>query len=143
MKFKIDENLPHELRVDFRRAGYDAETVAGEGLAGATDSLLLETVKQEGRIFLTLDKGIADVHAYPPERFPGIVLFRPSASGTKRVRSLVRNFPSRLEHVDLAGRLAVVTERNVRLRQAPRFFPPAEGLRYKGKACCSRQEGGA
>lgn len=116
MKFKIDENLPHELLADFRRAGYDAETVEGEGLTGASDPLLLETARKEGRVFLTLDKGIADVRAYPPERFPGIVLFRPSASGRARVRGLVRRFLSRLGHVDLAGRLAVVTERNVRLR---------------------------
>ena len=66
MKFKVDENLPAELLSDLRAAGHEAETVPDEGVAGAPDSILLERVRSEGRVLLTMDKGIADVRNYPP-----------------------------------------------------------------------------
>ena len=61
MRFKIDENLPAEVAGDLRAWGYEAETVAGEGLAGAADGTVLERARTEGRVLLTLDKGIANI----------------------------------------------------------------------------------
>jgi hypothetical protein len=81
MKFKIDENLPAELCVDLRSAGHDADTVSDEGLAGVDDSALMARVQAESRTLLTLDKGIADVRNYPPDKYAGIVLFRPRSTG--------------------------------------------------------------
>lgn len=81
MKFKIDENLPMEIRDDLRAAGHDAETIMDEGLTGASDSIIMDRVREEARALLTLDKGIADVRAYPPEHYHGIVLFRPHTAG--------------------------------------------------------------
>ncbi len=61
MKFKIDENLPSELAADLRAGSHEAETVADEGLAGAPDSTIMARVQAEGRVLLTMDKGIADI----------------------------------------------------------------------------------
>lgn len=79
MKFKVDENLPQELGSDLALAGHDAETVVKEGMAGVAGRDLLEAARHEGRIFLTLDKGIASIRTFPPATFPGIVLFRPNS----------------------------------------------------------------
>jgi len=87
MKFKVDENLPAELLDDLRGAGHDAETVPEEGLSGARDAVILDRVRREGYTLLTMDKGIADVRAYPPGRYAGIVLFRPSTSGRGALRA--------------------------------------------------------
>jgi predicted nuclease of predicted toxin-antitoxin system len=61
MKFKIDENLPTEVLSDLRAAGHEADSLPDEGLAGVPDSIVLDRVQREGRILLTLDKGIADI----------------------------------------------------------------------------------
>ena len=116
MKFKVDENLPAELRDDLRVAGHVAETIPEEGLAGAPDGVILEHVRREGYTLLTMDKGIADVRAYPPDRYAGIVLFRCSTSGRGAVRAFVRRHLPAILQTDLAGHLMVVTDRNIRVR---------------------------
>ena len=68
MKFKIDDNLSAEIRDDRRAMGHEAELVSDEGLTGSPDEVLLGYVRREKRIFLTLDIGIAEVRAYPPDR---------------------------------------------------------------------------
>jgi hypothetical protein len=116
VRFKLDENLPVELLDDLREAGHEADGLRDEGLIGAPDAMVLELVKRERRVLLTLDKGIADVRAYPPHAYAGIVLFRPPATGRGMTLLFVRrHLPSLLER-ELTGRLLVVTDRGIRLR---------------------------
>ncbi|MBI3696227.1 MAG: DUF5615 family PIN-like protein [Acidobacteria bacterium] len=70
---------------DLAEAGHDAETVVKESRAGVADRDLLEVTQHEGRILLTLDKGIANIRMFPPAVFPGIVLFRPNSMGRGEV----------------------------------------------------------
>jgi hypothetical protein len=116
MKFKIDENLPAELKSDLLAAGYDADLVVDEGLRGSPDPPILRAAQQDGRIFLTMDKGVADVRAYPPEQFAGIVLFRPKSQGRGATLEFVRRYLPVILSADVSGRLLVVTDAGVRLR---------------------------
>lgn len=116
MKFKLDENVPVEVRYDLRALGHEAETVHDQGLGGAVDSVILGRVRREGRALLTMDKGIADVRVYPPEHYAGLVLFRPPSSGRGAVLAFVRRHLPTILQADLAGHLLVVTERSVRVR---------------------------
>jgi len=116
MKFKIDENLPAEVAADLRAAGHDVDTVFDEGLAGTQDSSLLERAQHEERVFLTLDKGIANVQAYPPKSYSGIILFRPRVSGRGSVAAFLRKHLPLLLSSDLTGRLVVVSDRSIRRR---------------------------
>ena len=116
MKFKLDENLPVELRDDLRALGYGAETVHDEALAGATDEVILEHARLEGRVLLTLDKGIADVRRFPPRHYAGIILFRPASTGRGAVLAFVRRHLPDILRMDLAGWLLVVGERSIRVR---------------------------
>ena len=116
MKFKLDENLPVELLADLHAAGRQAQTVPEEGLTGAPDPTVMERVRSEGRVLLTMDRGIANVRAYPPERYAGIILFRPGTSGRGAVLTFVRRHLPALLQTDLAGHLLVVSERGVRIR---------------------------
>lgn len=116
MKFKVDENLPTELVRDLRAAGHEAETVLDDGLVGSPDPLILERVKQEGRVLLTMDRGIANVRAYPPEHYPGIVLFRPRTSGRGEVLAFIRRHLPMLLQADVSGHLLVMSERGIRIR---------------------------
>ena len=116
MKFKIDEKLPAEIRDDLRAMGHDADLVSDEGLTGSPDEDLLEHVRREKRISLTPDKGIADVRAYPPTHYHGVVVFRPATSGRGTVLTFVRRHLPTLLQLEVDGRLLVVTDRSVRMR---------------------------
>lgn len=81
MKFKLDENVPVELLDDLLRADHDASTLPDEHLQGLKDPPLMERLRAEGRIVITLDKGLADIRRFPPREYPGVVLLRPRTFG--------------------------------------------------------------
>ena len=113
MKFKLDENLPVELAAELGAMGHDTDTVAGEGLRGASDPAVVEAASNADRILLTLDKGIADLRR---ECGAGIVLFRPDSAGRRAILLFVRERIPRIASLDLAGRVTVVTPARIRLR---------------------------
>ena len=116
MKFKVDENLPTELASDLAEFGHEAQTVVQEGMAGIADRNLLEAVRLEERILLTLDKGIANIQSYPPGLFAGIVLFRPDSMGRGEVLRFVREHLGKVLELELEGHLVVVTGGGIRRR---------------------------
>ena len=116
MKFKIDENLPAEIAAELGAAGHDAECVGDEGLIGSPDPPLLKRARREARVFLTMDKGIADVRRYPPEEYAGIVLLRPRTSGRAALIAFLRRHITELLESDLAGHLVVLTDGGIRRR---------------------------
>lgn len=117
MKFKVDENLPSEIVTDLRKDGHEADSVWDEGLAGSPDPVIISRARREGRIVLTLDKGMADIRTYPPDRHPGIVLFRPAGAGRSNVLGFVRRHLPALLGRKMSGHLFVVSERGVRTRR--------------------------
>ena len=116
MKFKLDENLPLELLQDLRQRGHQADHVIDEGLRGVCDEELMAKVKHDGRVLLTMDKGIADVRTYPPSQYAGLVLFRSRATGKRAALEFVRRSLPDVLAAELNGRLLVVSEAGIRLR---------------------------
>lgn len=116
MRFKLDENLPAELAIDLVQRGHEAHTVFGEGLTGVGDRIIPGAAHAEDRILMTLDKGIASIRDYPPEKFSGIVLFRPEAFGRGAVLRFIRERLSDVLELELAGRLIVVGPSRIRIR---------------------------
>jgi Domain of unknown function (DUF5615) len=116
VRFKLDENLPVELLEDLRAAGHEANGLRDEDLIGASDDVVLDLVRRERRVLLTLDRGIADVRAYPPEAHASIVLFRPPAAGRGTTLLFVRRHLASLFERDLTGRLLVITDHGMRVR---------------------------
>jgi hypothetical protein len=116
VNFKIDENLPSEIADDLRAAGHDAATVFDEGLVGAADSDILARVQAEGRVLLTLDKGIADIRRFPPHLCAGLILFRPSLTGRRATLEFVRKHLPTVLQQTLSGHLIVVTDSGIRVR---------------------------
>src|SRR5262249_26207248 len=101
---------------DLRSLGSEADTVYDEGFAGAPDEVLIDRARIEQRVLLTMDKGIADVRAYPPELYAGIVLIRPPSSGRSAVLEFIRPHLPLLLTLDLAGHVAVISEAGARVR---------------------------
>ena len=73
MRFKTDESLPLEAATVLREASFDVETVWEEALSGAADEIVASRVQQESRILVTLDLDFANIQAYPPDCYAGIV----------------------------------------------------------------------
>ena len=116
MKFKLDENLPTQLVEDVSALGHDAETVVDEGLSGEPDGVILRAATTEGRALVTMDKGIADVRVYPPEKYRGIILLRPPTYNRRAVLAFARQHLQTLLTLPIYGHLLVVSERGIRVR---------------------------
>ncbi|HEY2411882.1 MAG TPA: DUF5615 family PIN-like protein [Pirellulaceae bacterium] len=116
MKFKLDEHLPAEIADDLRKSGHDAMTVVEQDLSGSSDEALMQVVQSESRVMLTMDKGIANVAAFPPSLFAGIVLFRPRQTGRGAVLQFVRQHLPTVLPLVTPGSLVVVSDQGIRVR---------------------------
>ncbi len=117
MRVKLDENLPVQLKHLFIASGHDAATVLDEGIGGATDSAVVSACLAEERVLFTQDLDFADIRAYPPADYPGLVVFRladPGRDGLLKVgavllETLARSSPK--------GQLWIVEDTRVRIRE--------------------------
>ncbi|MEW6350118.1 MAG: DUF5615 family PIN-like protein [Thermodesulfobacteriota bacterium] len=116
MKFKIDQNLFREFAQVLIAAGHDAATVYEEALSGAPDVQVLATCLEEGRAIVTLDLDFTDIRLYPPEKYPGIIVFRVHSQDKEYLLWCLNRLLPFLETEPLDGRLWIVEEDRIRLR---------------------------
>ena len=117
MRFRLDENLPVELAEMFRDAGHDAVTVLDQHLVGARDSEHASVCMYEDRALVTLDTGIAEIRTYPPDAYPGFVVFRLYAQARDHVLEIGARLLEVLSGATLSGQLSIVEESRIRVRQ--------------------------
>lgn len=112
-----DENLPAEAAAALRECGFDAETVWDESLAGSDDEGIAARVRSEGRILLTLDLDFANIRAYPPDQYPGIIVLRLKSQDKASVVAYVRRIAAALEERSPNGELWIVEGDRIRFRR--------------------------
>lgn len=116
--FKIDENLPVEVRELLRHARHDALTVADQSLAGHPDVDVAAVCRSEGRVLLTFDLDFADTTRYPPADYAGIIVLRLARQDRPHVVDVVTALvPHLVDETALRGRLWIVEETRIRVRQ--------------------------
>ena len=98
MNFKLDENIPIQLKSIIKNAGHNASSVYEQNLSGKEDKIVFEKCKEENYIFITSDADFESIYSYPPGMHPGIVVIRINTQGAKAVNNAFQNF---LEKVDL------------------------------------------
>jgi predicted nuclease of predicted toxin-antitoxin system len=76
MLFKTDENLHEEVAELLRQHGHDAVSVFDQHLQGHPDGDVAAACRHEGRALVTLDLDFANILAYPPEDYAGIIVLR-------------------------------------------------------------------
>jgi predicted nuclease of predicted toxin-antitoxin system len=118
VKLKLDENLPHDLAADLTGRGHDVHTVHDEQLAGHSDPVVVRAAAGEGRMVLTLDRGVGDLRHYPPGSHAGIVVLRPSSQDPDTVVELVDRFLSAYSLDDLRACNVVVEPNRIRIRRS-------------------------
>jgi len=116
MRFKVDENLPVEVKRLLVAHGHDAHTVIEEGLVGSEDGLIYRVAQDEGRIVVTLDLDFSDIRTYVPSQSRGIVVLRPGSQDKESVLALLGQVIPLFETEEIEGRLWIVGEDRVRIR---------------------------
>lgn len=117
MPFKIDENLPIDVAQILVQAGYDAVTIHDQKRVGDPDPRVAVVCQAEKRAIVTLDLDFADIRTYPPHEFSGIIVLRPKTQAKAAVLSLVSRLVPLLASETLIGRLWILDENNLRIRE--------------------------
>jgi len=120
VEFKIDENLPVELAVMLKTAGYGASTVVEESISGAPDEPLAQVCVRGNRILVTLDLDFSDISTYPPADYPGFIVLRLRRQDKPSVMAVFQQVLGRLQQNPLANELWIVEEQRVRIRRGTR-----------------------
>jgi predicted nuclease of predicted toxin-antitoxin system len=116
MRAKLDENLPVEAAELLRAAGWECDSVYDEGLAGADDPRVAAKCQVEARVLFTLDLDFADIRAYPPSEYVGIVVLRPAEPSRRQTLELVSRVLPVLSAEWAEHRLWIVEPGRVRVR---------------------------
>jgi hypothetical protein len=120
MHFLIDASLPRSTAALLRQRGHDATDVRDVGPALALDPAIAAYAKANQFALITADFDFADVRAYPPADYAGIVVIdRPQGATVSAVLAPIERL---LDAPDvlaaLPGRLAIVDVLRIRLRPA-------------------------
>jgi len=116
MKFKVDENLPIEVADLLRQVGYDAVNVFEQHLDGSPDSDIASVCQEEGRALITLDIDFADIRAYPPAQFPGLIVLRLHREDRPHVLEVIERLIPLFSSEPLEHLLWIVEETRLRIR---------------------------
>jgi predicted nuclease of predicted toxin-antitoxin system len=117
LKFKIDQNLPAEYASLLREAGFEADTVDDEGLAGADDSEISQRAHGNGQALVTLDLGFSNIRSYPPSAYSGIVIIRSKRQDKITLISLLRRLILLLRQRSPERQLWIVGPDRIRYRE--------------------------
>jgi predicted nuclease of predicted toxin-antitoxin system len=117
MNFKIDENLPPDVAELLQKEGHDVRTVFDQGLRSHTDPEVIAACQSEGPALLSLDLDFSNILLFPPERFAGLIVLRLHRPGRTAVTALVRRLLPHVATQPVAGKLWVVDESRIRMRQ--------------------------
>jgi predicted nuclease of predicted toxin-antitoxin system len=116
MKFKIDENVPVEAAELLRQSGYDVLTVIEQELGGETDETVARICQREKRALVTFDTGFADIRAYPPHAFPGMIVFRLKKQSSVYILEVLERLMDTILSEPVEGHLWIVEEDRIRIR---------------------------
>ncbi len=116
MLFKIDENLHEEVAELLRDNGNDAVTVYDQQMRGHTDEELAAVCQRVGRVMVTQDRDFSNIVAFPPEEYPGIIVFRLHDPSRPSILAAMRRLIPLLAPQPLSGSLWTVDDAGIRIR---------------------------
>lgn len=120
MRLKLDENLPVDVAMLLRGAGHDAATVLEQEMGGRPDLDVAAICQREDRTLITLDTDFADIRAYPPEQYGGLLVLRLRQQDKPYVLDVLKRLLPLLDQKSLGGRLWIVGDERIRVRTSKR-----------------------
>jgi predicted nuclease of predicted toxin-antitoxin system len=112
----VDENLPIELAKMLLQAGHDAMTVIEQQYGGSSDMRLAKLCQQENRILVTLDMDFADIRAFRPADYPGLMVLRLSRHDKPHVLGVIGRVMQLFTTESLVNTLWIIEENRIRIR---------------------------
>ena len=116
MRFKVDENLSHDVVLRLRAAGHDAMSVPEQLMSGKSDEVVSAVCLSEQCTLVTLDLDFSDIRRFAPADYSGIVVLRPSVQTIPHIGAMIDRLLPLLESEPLLGSLWIVDDRKVRIR---------------------------
>jgi hypothetical protein len=83
----------------------------------------------DGRLLLTLDRGLGDIRAYPPGTHAGIVVVRLTHQSPRAIRDAIERISVTVDFADLRGCVAVWRDGELRVRRPYRDHPSTRASR--------------
>jgi predicted nuclease of predicted toxin-antitoxin system len=117
MRFKLDENLSPLLAALFTAAGHEAHSVIEEGLGGKPDERVIDVCRRESRALVTLDLDFANIKAYPPAEFTGIIVLRLGSQAHATTELAVQRLLVFLSQEQPKGALWIVEDDRIRIHE--------------------------
>jgi len=115
MRLKLDENLDRTAVAIFEAGGHDAQTVRGQGMAGASDRELISACQSEGRCLITLDLDFGNPLLFDPMEYPGIAVIRlPARPSREDILDACHTLVCAFEGANIAGKLWIVQRGRIR-----------------------------
>ena len=122
MKIKLDENIPQRIVGVLGEWGHDVETCLSEGLGGQPDDIVVNHLRGERRLLVTLDRGFSNIRQHPPGNLVGIVVIRLPRQIPGMIEAALRGLLYRRSLEDITGCTVIVQPGRIRIRR-----PDAEG----------------
>jgi predicted nuclease of predicted toxin-antitoxin system len=91
--------------------------VFDEGLRGSADEVIAERCHREERALVTLDLDFADIRTYPPAGSPGMIVLRVRNQSRRHILRVLSRVTTLLDKEPVAGRLWIVSDAGVRIRE--------------------------
>lgn len=117
MKLKLDENIDPRAKEILERAGHNVLTMPEEALSGISDDVIAAAVSREERCLLTLDMDFANIFAYSPGRYVGLVVLRHPHPTVKGLLNLVHQFTISLRSHNPRGQLWIIEPGRLRIHE--------------------------
>jgi hypothetical protein len=117
VRFKLDENLDPRAKEILAQAAHEVRLVEDEGLEGAPDVSIGQAAILEGLCLVTLDLDFANVVAFPPHQYRGIIVIRHPRPTVMGLLSLVHQLVDILRTQDPTGKLWIVEPGRLRVHE--------------------------
>ena len=85
-------------------------------MVGFMDDKIADICQLEKRAIVTLDLDFADIRVYPPEDYDGLIILRLDRQDKLYVLDVFERVVEKLQGEELAGKLWIVSEHNIRIR---------------------------
>ena len=119
MNFLADMGISPSIINQLVTDGHNAIHIASEGMARASDHLILEKARKENRILLTHDLDFTDIMAASKDSLPSIILFRLNNMRPENVYYFLSKIIISHEELLKQGIIVSVNEARIRVRQLP------------------------
>lgn len=120
MKFLLDQNLSPKVADPLRAAGHDVAIAREVGLRSATDEVVMETARTEGRVLVSADTDFGAILARTGAATPSFLLIRRAVNQrpAEQAALILDNLDVVTEDLD-AGAVVVLGEATLRIHRLP------------------------